>query len=110
MKDEAATVSRTLSVSCIHGVHLRVAAQIVSLAREFQSAVSLSFGSTSADAKSILGLLRLGATQGSLLTMTARGPDAQQAADAIERLFGTTRTLCGSGAVALAADGDLPSK
>jgi phosphocarrier protein HPr/phosphocarrier protein len=38
------------------------------------------------DGKSIMGLLLLGAAQGSLITLTADGPDEREALEALTRL------------------------
>ncbi len=38
------------------------------------------------DGKSIMGLLLLGASQGSLITLTADGPDEREALEALTRL------------------------
>jgi len=78
-------------VPCAHGVHLRVASRIVTLAQGLQSDIWLSSNARSANAKSILGMLELGAAQGTPLTITARGPDAKRAVEAIERLFNSVR-------------------
>ena len=52
-------------------------------AAQFSSAVSLTVGASSADAKSVLGVMGLGATCGQHLTVAAEGPDAHEAVAAI---------------------------
>ena len=90
------TVRRSVTVPCEHGVHLRVAAKIVERARPFQSRVWLSGPAVTADAKSILGLLNLGAVKGTTLVITAHGPDAETAAHAIAEFFTDHADPCGS--------------
>ena len=43
-------------------------------AAKFSSAVSLTVGTSSADAKSVLGIMGLGATSGQHITVVAEGP------------------------------------
>lgn len=73
------------------GLHARAAAKLVKLAARFDSAIKLagagSSGVKTADAKSIMDVMMLAATQGSELTLVARGGDAPSAADAICRMF-----------------------
>ena len=72
-------LARTFVVVCPHGIHLRVAARIVTLVNRFQSAIWFSSRARSANTKSILSLLELGLSEGDSVTMTARGPDAEPA-------------------------------
>ncbi len=87
------TITQTLAVPCVNGIHLRVAAQIVTTAKQFESTIWLTHADRSARARSILGLLELGATQGAPVLIGARGPDARQAVDAMTNLF--TSHACG---------------
>jgi len=52
-------------------------------AARFSSAVSLTVGTSRADAKSVLGVMGLGATSGQHITVAAEGPDAEEAVAAI---------------------------
>ena len=88
------TITQTLAVPCANGIHLRVAAQIVTAAKRFESTMWLTHADRSARARSILGLLELGATQGAPVLIGARGPDARQAVEAMVELF--TSHVCGS--------------
>ncbi len=69
------------------GLHARAAAKLVKLTAGFNSAIKLSMPEKTVDAKSIMGVMMLAATQGSELTLVVRGEDAQSAADAICRMF-----------------------
>jgi phosphotransferase system HPr (HPr) family protein len=64
-------------------LHARPAGTLAIAAAQFSSAVSLTVGSSSIDAKSVLGIMRLGAASGQRVIVSAEGPDAQQAVAAI---------------------------
>ena len=63
------------------GLHARPAALFVQKAGGFSSTIRLTCGERSADGKSILGVLQLGASAGSQVTIQAEGDDAQAAAE-----------------------------
>lgn len=69
------------------GLHARAAAKVVHIANEFESEVFLGVDGEEVNAKSILGLLTLAATQGTPLTLRVEGPDEAEATAAIEALF-----------------------
>jgi phosphotransferase system HPr (HPr) family protein len=52
-------------------------------AGRFAAAVSVTAGSHTADAKSVLGVMGLGATSGQHVTVSAAGPDAREAVAAL---------------------------
>ena len=64
-------------------LHARPAGALAVAAARFSSAVSLSVGTSRADAKSVLGVMGLGATSGQHITVAAEGPDAEEAVAAI---------------------------
>ena len=75
-----------------HGLHLRVAGQIVKVAAEHDCRVKLSCdGCRHADACSVMQLLMLGAAHGSRVKVQADGPDE----DAVVKLLAD---LCQDGA------------
>lgn len=69
------------------GLHARPAGLLVKLAGDFESAIVVTTSTGTADAKRIMALMRLGAKQGTLLTVTCSGPDEEAAAEAIRRLL-----------------------
>ncbi|NBO63604.1 MAG: HPr family phosphocarrier protein [Acidobacteria bacterium] len=72
------------------GLHARAAARLVRLANQHRSRILLSrtdIEHEPADAKSIFGVLLLAAAQGTLLRVTADGPDEEQALHSISRLI-----------------------
>jgi len=61
------------------GIHARPATNLVQLANQFQSELNLVFNGVTVDLKSIMGVLSLGVTRGSLITVRADGEDANDA-------------------------------
>lgn len=64
-------------------LHARPAGALAVAAAQFFSAVSLTVGTSHADAKSVLGVMGLGATCGQHVTVAAEGPDAPEAVAAV---------------------------
>ena len=64
-------------------LHARPAANFVKTAMRFRSRVTVGVNGRSADAKSILAVLALGATGGTQLHLNAEGEDASAALDAL---------------------------
>ena len=64
-------------------LHARPAANFVRTAMRFRSHVTVGVNGRVADAKSILAVLALGATGGTLLRLNAEGEDAPAALDAL---------------------------
>lgn len=85
-------VERTFTVKAQLGLHARASARLVRLAMSFQSQLSLERldGSATADAKSILSVLMLAASQGTELRLIADGVDEHQAMTALDDLFGNS--------------------
>jgi phosphocarrier protein HPr len=78
--------SRDVTVVNALGLHARAAARFVRLASQFASQVRVTRGARTMDGKSILGLLLLAAARGSVLTITAEGPDEAEALAALAAL------------------------
>ena len=68
------------------GLHARAAARFVKLAGGFRSQIKVTHRARTVDGKSILGLLLLSAGRGSVIEISAEGPDEQQAVDALAGL------------------------
>lgn len=64
-------------------LHARPAANFVKTAMRFRSRLTVGVGGKTADAKSILAVLALGATGGTQLQLNAEGEDAPDALDAL---------------------------
>jgi phosphocarrier protein HPr len=80
--------STTLTLHHEAGLHARPAALFVKLAATFQSAITVTLGAKTINAKSIVQVLTLGAKQGSTITVQADGPDEAAAIAALEQLVG----------------------
>lgn len=76
----------TVQVPNAAGMHARPSAEFVRLAGSFTSAIQVSRNDLEVNAKSIMGVLMLAAEQGSELTISAAGDDAEQAVEALARL------------------------
>ncbi|TWA66410.1 phosphocarrier protein FPr [Azospirillum brasilense] len=70
-----------------HGLHARPATALVAVAKRFHAEIAVRHGTTTANAKSLISLLRLGASGGQPLTVTASGEDAEAALQAIRAAF-----------------------
>ena len=64
-------------------LHARPAGQLAVAAAKFTADVTLTAGERSANAKSVLAVMGLGATTGQQVTAAATGPDAEQAVAAV---------------------------
>ncbi|MDR3210347.1 MAG: HPr family phosphocarrier protein [Planctomycetota bacterium] len=69
-----------------YGFHVRPSTQFMQKAREFKAEIHVEVNEVKADAKSIMQLMALGATQGSVVKITANGPDAEVAVAALNAL------------------------
>jgi len=80
---------RNVQVTSRLGLHARAAANLVRVASQFQSSLTLQRldGNAEADAKSILSILSLAASRGTDLRVVAQGFDEQEALDAVVGLF-----------------------
>ena len=86
--DEApqSEVVHTVRITNPAGLHARPAAQIVERVRAFDAEVSIQAGARRADARSITGLLGLGAATGDEITLRADGAQAHEALAAVEAI------------------------
>lgn len=80
------TAERTVTIVNRNGLHARPAAEIVKTAARFKSDIVLVRDDLEVNGKSIMGVMMLAAEFGSSLTLRAKGPDAEQALDAIAKL------------------------
>ena len=71
------------SVTLAGDLHARPAGALAVAAGRFAAAVSLTAGAKTTDAKSVLGVMGLGATGGQQVTVSADGPDAAEAVAAL---------------------------
>lgn len=69
------------------GLHARAAAQLVQTANRFLSDVTIEKDGNEVNGKSIMGLLMLAAPQGSTITISVSGEDAEEAMKVIGTLI-----------------------
>ena len=80
-------IEKKLDVINKLGLHARAAAKVVSVASRYDSRILVLHKGQTIDAKSIMGLLMLGAAKGSSVTFQVEGEDEQHAMDELEDLF-----------------------
>ena len=79
--------SAQIVMPCRLGMHLRVASRLLSFVSQFQSEITVRHKETEANAKSMLGLLLVGASWRAPLTFHLVGADAVEAAARITEYF-----------------------
>ena len=81
MLDEKITIINKL------GLHTRAAAKLVALAGKFESKIEIQKNEQVANCKSIMSIIVLGVTKGTILNLMISGPDELEARDAIVQLI-----------------------
>ena len=79
--------TKDVVVRCESGLHNRQATYFVQKANEFQSSIWLESKNRKMNAKSLLAIMYLGIVTGAKVTLSATGPDAQEAVEALELLL-----------------------
>jgi phosphocarrier protein HPr len=91
----ADVAERTLTIINELGLHARAATKFVQLASKFPCDVSLSKDGNDVNGKSIMGVLMLVASKGSVVTIRARGDRCEECvaglAKLVEERFGEER-------------------
>lgn len=79
---------RTIHATIVNrlGLHARPAMSFVDAAAGFASDITVCKGETRVDGKSIMEMMMLAATRGSVLEITADGEDADAACDTLARI------------------------
>lgn len=81
------SATRHVQVARPAGLHARPSLAIATAIRPFDAKVTIHSGDRTADASSVLEILTLGAAQGADLELRATGPEAEEALEALVRLF-----------------------
>lgn len=81
-----AVISRDLPIINKKGLHARATAKFVQCCEKFDAEITVSKDGETVGGSSIMGILTLGAGQGSTIVVTANGPQAQEAIEALEAL------------------------
>ena len=80
-------VEATAEIINKKGLHARASAKFVETAARFQSEVTVIKDDSRVSGRSIMGLMMLGASPGSSIELTAEGPDARDAVQALVALI-----------------------
>ena len=80
-------LKRTVRIINSRGLHARAAAKLVAVAERFSACINVSRHGQSVPACSIMGLMMLGAGQGSEVVVDAEGWDAKEALEAVAGLI-----------------------
>ncbi|MBQ9539346.1 MAG: HPr family phosphocarrier protein [Treponema sp.] len=80
-------IEKILTVRNRAGIHARPAALIAQTANKFASEIIMEKGTTTVNAKSIMGVITMAAGYNTTLTLKVEGSDEKDASEAIEKLF-----------------------
>ncbi len=80
-------IQKEVTIKNRAGIHARPAALIVKVANGFDSEIFMEKNGNKINAKSIMGIITLGAAYNSTLAITAEGTDEEAAVAAIVNLF-----------------------
>ncbi|WP_242975972.1 HPr family phosphocarrier protein [Desulfosporosinus sp. FKB] len=80
-------LTRELTINNKSGLHARPASLWVQTASRFRSNVKIKHGNSVVDGKSILGILSLGLSTGSVFELLVEGEDETEAIVALEKLM-----------------------
>jgi len=80
-------LERAMRVTNGLGLHARVATRLVQLLQNYSCQVTLTKDDMEVDARSVLGLLLLAATPGTVVVARAIGKDAAEALEEMSRLI-----------------------
>ena len=76
----------SLEIVNIKGLHARASAKLVEVVEGFDASAEVSKDGMSASGDSIMGLLMLAASKGSIIEVETDGPDAEALAEALTAL------------------------
>ena len=79
--------SKEVIVRCESGLHNRQVTYFVQKANEFRSSIWLESENRRMNAKSLLGIMSLGIVTGAVVTLSAEGPDAEDAVNALDAML-----------------------
>lgn len=80
-------IKKSFTIKNAYGIHARPARLIVETASQYTSDIFLSKEGEQINAKSIMGILMLEASQGSIVELQIRGEDETAALEALEGIF-----------------------
>jgi phosphocarrier protein HPr len=69
------------------GLHARASTKLTQMASQFKSNISITRNGRRVDAKSIMGVMMLAASKGSVIELEANGVDESEAIEALKTLI-----------------------
>jgi len=84
---DSTIVSKELTIVNKLGLHARAASKLAQLCQQFSAQITLTLEEKEADAASIMAIMLLAGGQGKVVKVTAKGPDAADALQAISQLI-----------------------
>lgn len=83
---EADRIVRDLVIVNRKGLHARATAKFVQCCERYEAEITVSKCGDTVGGSSIMGILTLGAARGATITVTASGPQASEAIEALAQL------------------------
>ena len=80
-------IEKTIKIENELGLHSRVAASFVQICSKYKSEIYIKKDEFEINAKSIMGIMALGASKGENVDIIINGPDKQEAMEEIEMFF-----------------------
>lgn len=80
-------VSRTFTIKNLAGLHLKPSAALCAEAIKYQSSITLTFGNTTTNAKSVLNILSACVKCEDAVTLTCDGEDEETAMENLGKLI-----------------------
>ncbi len=80
-------VKKSVKIHLTDGLEARPVAMLVQVASQYESKVYLETGGKRVNAKSIMGMMSLGADIGKEITVICEGGDEEEAAASVERFL-----------------------
>jgi len=75
------------TIANMRGLHARAAARFVKLAETYEAEITVTKDDMSVSGRSIMGLMMLAATQGTMIRLCGRGDDSLAALEALTDLI-----------------------
>ena len=80
-------IKKKVKIKNPQGLHARPASIFVRIANGFESDITVQRGAEKVNGKSIMGLLMLAASEGSVVEIEASGADAEKAIQTLEKFL-----------------------
>jgi phosphocarrier protein len=80
-------IEKTITISNRAGIHARPSATLVQVAKDFACNIYFEKDNDRINAKSIMGILTLGAAYGTQIRIIAEGEDEEKAVETLVKLF-----------------------